>query len=140
MRILLFEYLTGGGTWLDGDARPPAAWLVEGRAMIEALAADAVAAGHEVQALADRRAALRRLPRVEQIIVGSADRVYGALTEHGRAADWTLVIAPETGGRLARIVQHVSGHGGRCLNANGEVIALAADKHALAKHLNRFVI
>jgi predicted ATP-grasp superfamily ATP-dependent carboligase len=66
-------------------------------------------------------------------VVRSED-VESVFRDEARAADWTLVVAPETGGVLAgwcRIVEEV---GGRLLGPSAEAAALTADKYLLAEH------
>lgn len=50
-------------------------------------------------------------------------------------ADWTLVIAPETGGILESVARQVLRAGGRLLGPSPEAIRLTSDKLMLAEHL-----
>jgi hypothetical protein len=52
-------------------------------------------------------------------------------------ADSTLVIAPETGGELARLEHLVRSLGGTWLGCTQEAIRLCTDKHRLAEHWQR---
>ncbi|MBS0208450.1 MAG: ATP-grasp domain-containing protein [Planctomycetes bacterium] len=134
MQILLFEYLTGGGLWLDGDHPPSTSWVAEGRAMLQAAAADFVAAGHAVTVLADARRETA-IEFAQLIPVTSAAVLRDRLAELAPRIDWCLVDAPETSGRLLAARQLVESAGGRCLGSSPATITLAGDKHLLAEHL-----
>ncbi|MBI3468297.1 MAG: ATP-grasp domain-containing protein [Planctomycetes bacterium] len=53
------------------------------------------------------------------------------------AADWTVVIAPETAGVLLNRCRRVVSLGGRLLGPSPEFVALTSDKHLTAEHLRR---
>jgi predicted ATP-grasp superfamily ATP-dependent carboligase len=136
MRVLVYEFVTGGGWHSCGDERAPDSLVAEGSAMLRALAADLVAIdGVEVDALADRRHLVDPLPYCSLHDVRAADEERHTLKRLAAAADWTVVIAPEFAGHLAARVQWVEEGGGRVLGPGSELVALAADKHRLAEHL-----
>lgn len=137
MRVLLFEYLTGGGM-LGAAGGALEALAAEGRAMVAALAADLVAAEVELVLLWDRR-----LPRVDGLPaevfqdVASAGELGDRFDAGTAECDWTLVIAPETGGLLAQWTDRVRRVGGRLLGSCAATIELATDKHSTATTLRR---
>jgi tyramine---L-glutamate ligase len=107
-RIQLYEYVTAQGARGDESLAP--SLLREGRAMLDALTEDFRSVrGVEVEVLDDIPA------RID--------------------ADWTLVIAPETGGILEAIARRVLTAGGRLLGPSPEAIRLTSDKLELAEHL-----
>ncbi len=137
MQIFVYEYTTGGGLLAD-DLDPAAAdpLMAEGLAMVRALAGDFAAIdGVDVVTLHD----VRRIPslgvpgRVYEVADAAAERQW--FERLARESAWTLVIAPELRGVLAARCELVRRANGRVLNCTPESIALAADKHALARHL-----
>ena len=109
LTILVYEWVTGGG--LAGSPLP-ASWAAEGAAMRRAIAADfASLAGDPVRVIV---ALDPRLPddpglwRVERIASGEhIDRIL----ELARAADFTVLIAPETAGVLAGLTRDLHSAG-----------------------------
>ena len=60
--------------------------------------------------------------------------------ELARAADQTLVIAPECGGRLEHLCREVLRVGGRLLGPSPDAVRLTADKLDLARHWARHAV
>lgn len=136
MRLLIYEWCCSGGLsgpdrraviGADGD---PATLVREGRAMLEALVADAVRdGGFEVVALVDAALAgdlppgARRVP----VVAGSECQ---ALVDAARQSDAVIVVAPETAGVLAARAAAVRAVGGRVLAPGEGVLEIAADKQA----------
>jgi len=135
MRILIYEFVTGGG-WFSVEPNSPAGTLLaEGRAMLTALAGDFAALGCEVDVLHDVRLVPPSLPGARIHDVASAAVERALLGEISSQADWTVLIAPEFEGHLLLRVQLVEAAGGRLLSPNSQVVALASDKHDTAEHL-----
>jgi predicted ATP-grasp superfamily ATP-dependent carboligase len=136
MRILIYEFVTGGG-WFSVEPNSPAgSLLAEGHAMLTALAGDFMAIdGCEVEILHDVRLAPPSLPSVTSHDVASAAVERALLAELSSQADWTVLIAPEFDGHLLERVELVEAAGGRLLSPGSQVVALASDKHATAEHL-----
>jgi predicted ATP-grasp superfamily ATP-dependent carboligase len=125
--------VTGGGL---ADSPLPASWAAEGRAMRRALAADFASVaidGVRVIVTLDDRLAEDRGPWATERIgaVRGVDRV----RDLAAAADFTVVIAPETGGTLARLTRDLTEAGARVLGSSPEAIELAGDKARLASWL-----
>jgi predicted ATP-grasp superfamily ATP-dependent carboligase len=131
VRVLIYEYAAGGGFWSEPAASTPGgALLSQGAAMIRALAADFLKLpGVEVLALRDRRLADWELPRCRITEVGQRCEETGALADLAPAADWTVLIAPETGGALLDRCRLVEAAGGRLLSPGPELVEIASDKH-----------
>lgn len=132
MRLFVYEYTCGGG--LAGVAGSDSL-RAEGWAMLAALLEDicrvpGVSVATILEAERDVCAAVR-CRRVDPGEEGAAFR------EEARAADLTLVIAPETDGILLERHRWVMETGGRWLGSSAEAIALTGDKLALAEHMLR---
>jgi predicted ATP-grasp superfamily ATP-dependent carboligase len=136
MHVFVYEYLLGRA-FLPDDDPPPASMLAEGRAMLTALATDfAALPGIETSVLHDPRCGPLDLPshiEVDSISLSSPEST--AFDRRVIQADWTVVIAPETAGVLARRCRRVLELGGRLLGPNPDLVELAADKHRTAEHL-----
>src|SRR5581483_618758 len=130
MRLFLYEACCAGAL-----GRTPSSLRVEGWAMLCALVAD-----------------FERMPGIEVLTLldgtcpqplGRASRRTHAATELcafealARAADATLVIAPESNGVLADRSRRVLQAGGKLFGADPGAIDLTADKWALAHHWKR---
>lgn len=136
MRILIHEFVTGGGWHSVEREAPSGSLLAEGAAMLAALATDfAETVGCEVAVLRDVRLSAPSLHGVTLHKVASAAAEREQLKRLSSQADWTVLIAPEFDGHLLERVQLVEQAGGRLLSPNSSVVALAADKHATAQHL-----
>ena len=151
MRVLLYEWCCSGG-WHGPDAArllpgaggtaQRAAVTAEGRAMLAALARDAVRDPDlDVTVLVDE-AALPMAPadgwpdagavRVSRVRVGAE---LDLLLQESARADWTVVVAPESCGLLGSRVAAVRAAGGRPAACGSRVIDIAADKQATATAL-----
>lgn len=127
--VLVLEYVTGGG--LAGRDLPPS-WAAEGSAMRRAVVDD-FAAVPGVRVVTTRDARLPpdgERPGVTVRIITDGDPV--ALPALAAGADWTVPIAPETGGLLADLTRAIGRAGGRSLGSEAGAIATVADKGRLA--------
>ncbi len=137
MKVFLYEHVTGGGLLAAGEpADSPL--LAEGQAMLLALAEDlADLPATKVHTLRDHR-----LPplcaRAECTVVQDASAHAAAFDHLAAGCDGTLLIAPETGGKLHELANRVEAVGGRLLGPTPRLIALAADKQATCDHLARY--
>ncbi len=136
MHVFVYEYLTGGGLLGEAAGENFKSLHREGAAMVRALAADFAAVPNvAVTTLRDGRMALELPPRVRVRDVHTAAQERRAFAEVASNADWTVVIAPETGGRLVERCQQVNAAGGRLLGTSGRGLEIACDKHTTAEHL-----
>jgi predicted ATP-grasp superfamily ATP-dependent carboligase len=134
MRILLYEFITGGG--LAG--RPvPRSLAREGLAMRAALLQDLAAIGtHRVVAATDSRFAHPAPAGVDMLVVrGTAD--IDALI---RNSDAVWLIAPETGRCLERLAAGIERSGTMLLGPDAAAVRIAADKSRLPRRLARIGI
>lgn len=132
MHVFLYEWITGGGL-VEEPSPLPKSLLVEGEAMLAALATDfSRVPGARVTVLRDAR--LDPLPvfGCESIEVHSREHHLTELSKLAALADHTLVIAPEFDRILANTIAHLRGQRGRLLASSAEFIEIASDKHATA--------
>ncbi|MCE9546770.1 MAG: ATP-grasp domain-containing protein [Planctomycetia bacterium] len=136
MKLFLYEHITGGGLLGADFAEPlPPSLLAEGRAMIEAVAADfSNIPGAEVTLLAEPRAGISA-PGCRVIEVRDVAEAESAFDRLAGESDWTLVIAPELEGALLDRCRRVEQCGSRLLGPGPKLVELASDKHAMAEHL-----
>ncbi|MDA7977773.1 MAG: ATP-grasp domain-containing protein [Pirellulales bacterium] len=144
-QVFLFEHLTGGG--LLEESAPAESLLREGSAMIRAVTEDFVKAKCSVDVLLDARLQnVLATPVLENARSGgnltlhsvsgptARDRKFAALAS---AADWSLVIAPETNGTLSKLNQSVRDCDGRLLGVSNELCTLATSKTATSEFLTQ---
>jgi predicted ATP-grasp superfamily ATP-dependent carboligase len=125
MRVVLYEWCLSGGL-AGGDATIAR----EGRMMLEALAADAAKdPALDVTVLVEAGRTIDLPPRMRAVSVPVGDDV-AKLVAAARAAEWAVVVAPETDGELAARVKAVRAAGGRVLAPTDAAIAIGADKQA----------
>ena len=136
MNIFLYEFVTGGGWYSCGDDSCPDSLLAEARAMVEALASDLMALeGVSLTILADQQRQPPALGRARTIPIETRFEELAAFRDCAKAADWTLLIAPEFAGFLAQRAAMVTKSGGHLLGPSLEVIRCTSDKHATAEWL-----
>ena len=143
MRVVLHEWCCSGGLRMPeavdlfGETGLPTGLAVEGRSMLGALLHDGLRADDlELTLLLDGAEDVPLTPgigpgRVTVIRVPDGEERH-CLAEAAAAADWTMVVAPETNGILADRVALARAAGGRVAGADGPFITLAADKQATA--------
>ena len=91
MRLFVYEHLMAGGF----GPQPPSSLLAEGRAMLLAIVEDFAAAGHQVSTILHPTGGWPSdLPASIELVEDEQAR-RAALAQLARAADWSLVIAPE---------------------------------------------
>ena len=135
MHVFLYEWLTSGGLINEPGQLPPTL-LREGAAMATALAADfAKLRDCRVSVLRDMRLDTLSFPGCNVVDVQSSTEWNEEFDRLAGEADWSLAIAPEFDGILARTTQRLVDAGGRTLNASREFIALASNKHLTAARL-----
>lgn len=138
-RIFVFEFITGGGL---ADRPLPASLLREGSLMLDALLRDAGdLPDTEVVTLRDAR-----LPGLEDrairckltvgmpecITVASADDFEAGFDAALDRCDAAIVLAPETGGVLASLVERVEASGRRLLGCDTETCRITGSKSRAA--------
>jgi tyramine---L-glutamate ligase len=128
MKILIHEYITGGG--LAGCPLPESL-AREGRAMRRALVNEfRQVEGAEIIETLDERFG----DEAHGLILVGSGQELDVLTQTASRCDFTLVIAPETGGVLEERTRRVE-NVGRSLGSASAAVALTGDKLAFAGHL-----
>lgn len=141
MRILVYEYLTGGGLLSESADR---SLFAEGRMMLAALVRDLLEVpGLMLSVLLDARSTGAGLPNDPRIAIITAASVaerdarwYEQLTQ----CDAAWVIAPETQGTLEHLCRDVLVADRGLLTCPPDAVALTANKAATADRLRRFGI
>jgi predicted ATP-grasp superfamily ATP-dependent carboligase len=134
MHVLLYEWVTGGGLAEQGNL--PSSLLVEGAAMVAAVAADFVDLQPDrVTVLRDTRWMHDPLPGCQLVEIDSRAALQHALEDLAAAADHVLVIAPEFDEILLAAVRTVEGQRRPSLNASPEFVRMASCKHRTAQCL-----
>lgn len=137
MKVLIFEWLTGGGLWFDGlelDRNSP--FQKQGRAMFEAVAADTLQAGHQVLCTLDRRFAIGDVESKPFSISREAD-LKPAIKQLAEEADAILIVAPECDGCLNRVLRWLSSHPAKLVSPNARFVQLTSDKQTTSEWLRR---
>ena len=131
MRLFIYEHLMAGGF----GPQAPASLLAEGRAMLLAIVEDFATAGHQVSTILHPASRWpSELPASIELVEEEQTR-RAALARLARAADWSLVIAPELNGQLIACCQAVREAGGRLLGPSPAALEICCDKHATAEAL-----
>lgn len=133
-RVFVFEYLTGGG-WDEGDATGVDALLQPGREMRDALLADLMQVDPvQITVAASRHAPLEGvLAHLPTVCPGPGEGLEAFVARQAAAHDAAWVVAPETGGLLARLQAAVPP--GRWMGCDQQAITLASSKRATLKAL-----
>lgn len=135
LRVLLFEYVTGGGF---APRSLPRALAHEGEAMLAALLRDFTAlTSVELIVPRDWRLPLPPLlpPRTVWRRVGRADDLHDLLRDALARADLFWPIAPETGGILFDLCRLAEACGKPLLGSSSGAVGLATSKLATAERL-----
>ncbi len=124
MRILIVEYVSGGG--LAGQPLPPT-MFVEAASMLHAAVADfATLDGCDVITTRDPRLKGELLgDHVHTVQPGGFDDTFAACLA---AYDAALVVAPEQGGLLAALVERIERAGVLHLGSQSDAVRVATDK------------
>lgn len=134
MRILVPEYVTGGG--LRREPVPPAL-AREGDLMLRALIRDLLAVP-EVELIVlrdDRFEPVIHDRAVETVYLDTADNFEELWPTWVARCDAVWPIAPETGGLLERLCREVEDRGKALLNGSADAVRLTASKLATARRL-----
>lgn len=133
MRILVCEYVTGGG--MPADRPIPASLAREGDMMLGALLGDLLdVPGVELVVTRDARLAPLSAP-VHSICTEGPPASWILWEELTRSVDAVWPIAPETDGALERLTRLVESSGSRLLNSRADAVAVTASKSATASAL-----
>ena len=133
VNMLVYEHLSAGGI-----AEPvPVAMASAGMAMWRALVDDFASAGCKVWTTAgdheDVTSKGQAMVRIKP--AGEVDRL---LDQLAHKCDGAIIVAPETDGILASIIQKFVGWKIPVLNCSPKTTALCGDKYALWRHLDKY--
>lgn len=132
MRLLICEYVTGGGFL----GKPlPASLAREGDMMLAALVKDVAGVGGlDIASVRDGRLGDADLPATFRVLA-APDDPWLVWQNAIAAADAVWPIAPETGGALTRLSELVLAAGRTLIGSRPRAVVLAASKLATAEHL-----
>ncbi len=138
MRILVFEWLVGGGVAGDQSLSPDDPFLAQGADMYGAIVDDCLELGFEVASPLDPQRAerivnfeeLRHNDNVQFTPVTSAGQIKQTLLSLAQRADHILLIAPECEGILNRCVQWLDEFQSKLLCGPKNLIEIFANKNA----------
>jgi predicted ATP-grasp superfamily ATP-dependent carboligase len=107
--------------------------------MLRCVCTDFKAAGHEVTVLLDERISQFNTPLDVDwpVPVTSSDNLQKVLLDNAAANDAVLIIAPETGQILQKLVKGIEKTGKISLNCSADSIAAFSDKAKLTDYLQR---
>ena len=141
MKLLIYEFITGGGlySW-PATPRPSGSLLAEGAAMLDSLQEDCERQGHDIHLFRDAR-----LPLPASMMERDGDRVTvvdsekverEAMRDLAGRMDGVILIAPEVDGALRQRAEWVESAGGRLCSPSSACVALAADKRRCSQRLS----
>lgn len=136
MTLFIYEHLTSGA--LSGE--PYSASLMhEGDAMLQAITTDLVALGHNIALMRDARLdnTIFNHSQLEQFIVHSPATYQSIWQQAINTYQQFLIIAPETDGILARLVETLEQQGKTVLGCDAATTRLCSDKLASYQHLQQ---
>jgi predicted ATP-grasp superfamily ATP-dependent carboligase len=131
-KIVIYEFVTGGGLYGAGGDQVSDSIRREGLTMMMALKADfADLPTTEIHVLDDQRSPVQ-VSRCQIHPVGSRQGELELLLKLCQEVDWTILIAPDFELHRTRLVELA---GGRLLGPSSAVVRVAADKQRTAEHL-----
>lgn len=137
MRVFVYEFFSGGGARELAGGESKASLLKEAAAMARAVTEDfAAVSSVRVVTTRDRRLQPFHPAGCEVIGLDPGGGDFESLARLARDSDWTLLIAPETGGELLSRVQTVEQLGGRLLSPGSDFIRIAGNKQLTAEALH----
>lgn len=136
MKVLVYEYVSGGS--YAGQAISPSI-LAEGYAMLRSVTSDFKAAGHQVTVLLDMRILLLNPPLDADCTVPvlSSEEPQKIVADKAAINDAILIIAPETGQILQKLVKTAEATGKTSLNCTSDAIATFSGKAELTDYLQK---
>lgn len=135
MHIFLYEWITGGGL-VEEPSPLPESLLIEGRAMLTALAADfAAIPDTDVTVLWDARLDAFPLHRCRALEVHSCKHHLEEFKRLCAAADHTIVVAPEFDAILTDTVALARSANANLVAASDEFLRITSNKQLTAERL-----
>ena len=136
-RILIFEWITGGGAWLDVEA-PPTQLTLQANGIWSSLCRGFSEAGFEVATTFDARYADFKMKNHADCCqqTGRDTDLKTQLQSMAKEADIVSLVAPETGGRLNHCLHWLREFETKCINPSIEFTELASNKTRLCEFLS----
>ncbi len=134
MRIMVGEYVCGGGLAQQQIHDIPTSLRCEGAAMLRAVAAD-LSEFAEVVVPLDPRFGDVAPDGTERIEIDRNETLWGQWIAAARSCDAALIIAPESDGVLAKAVAMLRAGGVDVIAGSGGFLRVASDKQLTAKRL-----
>ena len=136
MKILIFEWLLGGGQWLDGTtASRESGMQAQGSQMLQALEQDFSALGINVIITLDSRIAYTPQPQTLSVPIAKKTSLHRELLKIAPEVDFILLVAPETDGKLVRCCQWLCEFQHKFLSPQPAVVELCSDKSKTCRFL-----
>lgn len=134
MTIFIYEHLTSGAL---ADESFSSGLMREGDAMLQAISADLIALGHDICLLRDARLPAPAIAsaRLSLIQVDSLTDYQKCWQRSLARYDLFLIIAPETGGILLKLVSQLEQLGKTHLGCSADSIAQCTDKYITGQQL-----
>lgn len=134
MRIFVGEYVCGGGLADTPAESVPAGLRQEGAAMLRAIVEDLSAVAETVVAVDPRL--IRPPGGSETVEVHPRESVWAQWVKAAANCDSALIVAPESGGVLAKAVAMLRAGGIDVIAGSGDFLRVAGDKVLTAKQLH----
>jgi predicted ATP-grasp superfamily ATP-dependent carboligase len=135
MHIFLYEWITGGGL-VEEPSPLPVSLLIEGQAMLTALATDLAAIPNaQVTLLRDARLEPLSLRGCRVVDIHSREHHLQEFSRLAAEANRTIVIAPEFDGILTNTVQLAHEADANLIASSAEFIATTSNKQLTAERL-----
>lgn len=138
MKILIFEWLTGGGLWHDDSPTDPGSSMQsQGRHMLQSITGDFLDAGVDVVLPIDRRWDQQIVKRLgmEKHLLGAPDDLSEHLAWLAEQVDHILVIAPESNACLLTCLGWIQPFASKLISPDIEFVRIASSKQATIQHL-----
>jgi predicted ATP-grasp superfamily ATP-dependent carboligase len=135
MHIFLYEWITGGGL-VEEPSPLPETLLIEGEAMLTALATDLAAIPNaQVTVLRDARLEPLSIRGCGVVDVHSRENHLQEFSGLAAEADHTIVIAPEFDGILSATLQLARDVSANLIAPTSQFVAITSNKHLTAQRL-----
>ncbi len=140
--ILVFEWMVGGGYYFEPlnatDSRLETAEIqlqTEGAAMLRGLVDDLLHCGHHPVVSIDSRLQIHDFSDATCVSISNKTELEQALAELASQVDGVFLIAPESNGRLVRLVSHLAKFAHKLLSPNLAFVEMTSDKTATLARL-----
>ncbi|MFK7768841.1 MAG: ATP-grasp domain-containing protein [Mariniblastus sp.] len=169
MKLLIFEWLTGGGLWQGTKTcspdhsepsnanQPPAessassveissdsigenSMSQQGLAMLMAVTTDFLDAGIEVVTFVDSRLEIFDHPKLKKVSISSADELKTNLAEYSQKTNHVILIAPESNSCLLDCIQSLGPMQHKLISPDLEFATIASCKQTTALRLEAATI